>query len=129
MLILITMSFVLDGIGGFVQSSWETDVFSIIENNTGLNISVDVTVDITQFANIFTSSSDEEVYAIAGVFIRNSLGERFFEDWIELDSLIKGPVTFGVSDSFAVNFIFDLANGYSEEYSLIDNILARNNQL
>ncbi|MFT6328222.1 MAG: hypothetical protein ACJAYN_000141 [Bermanella sp.] len=47
MLILITMSFVLDGIGGFVQSSWETDVFSIIENNTGLNISVDVTVDIT----------------------------------------------------------------------------------
>jgi hypothetical protein len=55
------------------------------------------------------------------------LGERFFEDWIELDSLIKGPVTFGVSDSFAVNFIFDLANGYSEEYSLIDNMLARNN--
>jgi hypothetical protein len=55
------------------------------------------------------------------------LGARFFEGWIELDSLIKGPGTFGVSDSFAVNFIFDLANGYCEEYSLIDNMLARNN--
>lgn len=109
----------LDGIGGFVQISWETDGFFNFGNNTGSNISVDVTFDITWFANIFTSSSDEEVYATAGFFIKNSSGERVFEDWIELDSLIEGPGTFGVSDSFAVNFIFDLADGDSEEYFLI----------
>jgi len=109
----------VDGIGGFVQSSWETDGFFYLENNTGSNISVDVTVDITWFATIFTSSSDEEAYATAGVFIEDSSGARVFEDWIELDSLIQGPGTFGVSDSFAVNFIFDLAVCDFQEYFLV----------
>ena len=36
-----------------------------------------------------------------------------------MDSLIEGPGTFAVSDSFAVNFNFDLADGDFEEYSLI----------
>jgi hypothetical protein len=109
----------VDGIGGFVQSSWETDGYFYFENNTGSIISVDVTFDITWFANIFTFSSDEEVYATAGVFIEDSSGAMVFENWIELDSLIQGPGTFGVSDSFDVNFTFDLADGDSEEYALI----------
>ncbi|MFT5759337.1 MAG: hypothetical protein ACI9LM_004095 [Alteromonadaceae bacterium] len=109
----------VDGLGGFVQSSWETEGFFYFENNTGADISVDVTFDITWFANIFTSSTDEEAYATAGVFIENSLGDMVFEDWIELDSLIEGPGEFGISDSFAVNFTFNLAAGAFEEYYLI----------
>jgi hypothetical protein len=109
----------VEGLAGFVQSSWETDGFFYFENNTGSNISVDVTFDITWFANIFTSSIDEEAYATAGVFIEDSFGNSVFQDWIELDSLIEGPGAFAISDSFAVNFNFNLAVGDYEAYYLI----------
>ena len=105
--------------GGFVQSSWETDGYFYFENNTGTDITVDVTFDISWFANIFTSSNDEEVYATAGVFIENWEGDSVFAEWIELDSLIQGPGAFSVSDSFSVNFSFVLADGDFEEYALI----------
>jgi hypothetical protein len=36
-----------------------------------------------------------------------------------LDSLIEGPGAFGISDSFAVNFNFNLAVGDYEAYYLI----------
>jgi hypothetical protein len=109
----------VEGLAGFVQSSWESEGYFYFENNTGSDISVDVTFDITWFANIFTSSIDEEAYATAGVFIDDSSGNSVFEDWIELDSLFEGPGAFGVSDSFAVNFNFDLADGDYEEYYVI----------
>ena len=109
----------VNGLGGFVQSSWETDGFFYFENNTGSDISVSVTFDISWFANIFTSSANEEAYATAGFFIEDSLGDMVFEDWIELDSLLEGPGAFGISDSFAVNFNFVLADGDYEEYFLI----------
>lgn len=109
----------LDGIGSFVQSSWETLGYFYFENNTGSDISVDVNFDISWFANIFTSSSNEEVYATAGFFIEDSYGDMVYADWIEVDSLIEGPGTFGVSDSFRVNFNFILADGDYEEYYLI----------
>jgi len=109
----------VEGVAGFVQSSWETDGFFYLENNTGSDISVNVTFDITWFANIFTSSIDEEVYATAGVFIYDDFGDSVFEQWIELDSLIEGPGTFAISDSFAVNFDFILENNDFKAYSLI----------
>jgi hypothetical protein len=109
----------VDGIGGFVQSYWETDGYFFFENNTGSNISVDVLFDITWFAEIFTSSSDEEAYATAGFFIENSISDMVFEDYIELDSLIEGPGTFSDSDSFEVNFNVVLADGAYEEYYFI----------
>tara|TARA_R110002167_G_scaffold125179_2_gene305206 strand:+ start:1899 stop:2738 length:840 start_codon:yes stop_codon:yes gene_type:complete len=118
-----TMSAAADGqvagVAGFVQSSWETEGYFYFENNTGSAITVNMTFDITWFANIFTSSIDEEAYATAGVFIEDSYGDSVFEDWIELDSLIEGPGAFSLSDSFAVNFSFDLADGDYEEYFLI----------
>lgn len=109
----------VEGLGGFVQSSWETEGFFYFENNTGSDISVDVNFDISWFANIFTSSSNEEAYATAGFFIEDSLGDMVYQNWIELDSLIEGPGAFGISDSFTVNFNFVLADGDYEEYYLI----------
>jgi hypothetical protein len=109
----------VDGIEGFVQSSWESEGYFYFENATGSDISVDVIFDITWFANIFTSSSDEEAYATAGVFIENSAGDRVFWDYIELDSLIQGVGSFSYSDSFVANFNINLANGDFEEYYII----------
>jgi hypothetical protein len=106
----------VEGLAGFVQSSWESEGYFYFENSTGSDISVDVTFDITWFADIFTTSIDEEAYATAGVFIEDSIGDSVFQDWIELDSLNKGPGAFSISNSFTVNFDFDLANGEYEEY-------------
>lgn len=109
----------VNGMGGFVQSYWETDGYLFFENNTGSDISVNVLFDITWFAEIFTASSDEEAYATAGFFIEDSFGDMVFADFIELDSLIKGPGTFSDSDFFQVNFNFVLADGDFEEYFFI----------
>jgi hypothetical protein len=112
----------VEGLAGFVQSSWESEGYFYFENSTGSDISVDVTFDITWFADIFTTSIDEEAYATAGVFIEDSFGDSVFQNWIELDSLIEGPGAFGISDSFAVNFNFNLADGdYKEYYVIVDS--------
>ncbi|MBA6328327.1 PEP-CTERM sorting domain-containing protein [Colwellia sp. MB02u-6] len=109
----------VNGMGGFVQSYWVTGGYLLFDNNTGSDVSVNVLFDITWFAEIFTTSSDEEAYATAGFFIEDSFGDMVFEDFIELDSLIKGPGNFSESDSFQVNFNFFLADNDSEEYFFI----------
>ncbi|MBA6296997.1 PEP-CTERM sorting domain-containing protein [Colwellia sp. MB02u-9] len=109
----------VNGMGGFVQSSWETDGYLFFENNTGSDIFVNVLFDITWFAEIFTASSDEEAYATAGFFIIDSFDDMVSAEFIELDSLIKGPGNFSESDSFQVNFNFVLADGDFEEYFFI----------
>ena len=109
----------VDGIGGFVQSSWEADGYFYLENNTGSGMSVDVTFDISWYADIFTSGPDEDAYATAGVFITDKSDDVVFEDWIELDSFIDGFGAFSASDNFIVNFNFELADDDFQEYFLI----------
>jgi hypothetical protein len=108
-----------DATGGFASSDWDTFGYFHFENTTGSEISGEVTFDVSWFANIFTATANEEAYATAGVYIDDSYGDIVFEDFIELDSLIKGPGDFSIEpETFSFTLELTLAAGDFEEYFL-----------
>jgi MYXO-CTERM domain-containing protein len=90
------------GLGGYVDSAWASVAYLLIENNTSLDITGDVSFDIFLSANIFNDRPYSEAYSGAYLYIENFAFDVIFDDYIEFDSFFDGTGELGTQDSFTI---------------------------
>jgi hypothetical protein len=113
------------GDGSYVDSAWITDGYLLIDNEFGVNpITGDITFDISLSSNILTNSLNSDAFAGAYIYIENFFLGVVFDEFIEFDSFLEGPGTFGLDETFTFE-VTDLtiaAGEYEEYYIAIDTI-------
>ena len=106
----------VSGIESLAVGIWSTDGYFYFENNTGSDVTIDVTFDISWFARIFTSSFNEEAVAYASIYIENWDEDIIFYQTIDVDSLFDGPGAFDFSDYSSLDLSVTLADVEFEQY-------------
>lgn len=100
--------------GDFIEGAWYMDGYFYAENNTGNDI--DITIDISWFANIFTDSVDEDASAVASIIIEDGSLNTIVDDFISFDSFFEGVGEFGTGNPFSWQTItLTVADGDFEE--------------